>query len=111
MHVTAKFLMSLGALGAIAAGGTTAFAETAWARHHPRQHEVLAREHHQIARINRERREGEITRGQARAMRASDRTIAAQDRADARANHGRITRAEHHQLNAEENAQSRAIGR
>jgi hypothetical protein len=111
MHITGKILIGLGVLGAVATSGTTAFAATAWARHHPRQHEVLAREHHQIARINRERREGELTAGQARALRASDRSIAAQDHADARANHGYITPAQQHQLNAEENAQSRAIGR
>jgi hypothetical protein len=111
MHITAKILISLGALGAVATSGTTAFAATAWARHHPRQREVLARERNQIARINRERREGEITASQAKALRASDRSIAAQDHADARANRGYITHAQQQQLNAEENAQSRAIGR
>jgi hypothetical protein len=111
MRITAKILIGLSALGTVAASATTAFAATAWTQNHPRQHEVLAREHHQIARINRERREGEITASQAHALWASDRSIAAQDHADARANGGHITRVEQHQLNAEENAQSRAIGR
>ena len=81
-----------------------------WGRHHPRQHEVLAREQHQIHRINRERREGELTGAQARALRANDRAIARQDHAYARANGGHITKQQQRQLNREENAQSRVIG-
>ena len=96
-------------LAALVSVSSPAMAET-WGQKHPRQHEVLAREHHQIKRINHERREGELTRGQARALRAGDRAIARQDHADARANGGHITRKEQLQMNAEENAQSRAIG-
>lgn len=98
-------------LAAVIGLSPAASAETRWARHHPRQHEVLRREHHQIARINRERREGEITGAQARADRSADRAIARQDHADARANGGYITKAQQRQLNAEENAQSRTIGK
>ncbi|WP_298670212.1 hypothetical protein [uncultured Sphingomonas sp.] len=108
---TSRIAMIACALGAIAGLSTAASAETRWGRHHPRQHEVLKRAHHQIARINHERREGEITGAQARADRATDRAIMRQDHADARANGGYITRAEQRQLNAEENAQSRTIGK
>lgn len=110
MKLASKFVIALAAAASVAGFATSASAEGAWGRHHPRQHEVLAREHHQLRRINEERREGELTRGQARALRADDRAIAYQDRADARANGGHITRAEQRQLNGEENAQSRAIG-
>ncbi|WP_068094867.1 hypothetical protein [Novosphingobium rosa] len=105
-----KFILAIATAASLAAIGTSADAAT-WGQRHPRQHEVLHREHHQLARINQERREGEISRGQARAMRATTRSIAAQDHADARANGGYITRGQQHRLNAEENAQSRAIGR
>ncbi|WP_343612656.1 hypothetical protein [Novosphingobium sp.] len=108
--VTSKLILALATAASLAAVGTSANAAT-WNQRHPRQSEVLHREHHQLARINQERREGEITRGQARAMRATDRSIAAQDHADARANGGYITPGQQHRLNAEENAQSRAIGR
>jgi hypothetical protein len=107
---TSKFLLALAAAASLAGIGTSANAAT-WAQRHPRQAEVLHREHHQIARINREERRGEITHRQAHAMRATDRSIAAQEHADARAHHGHITRAEKHHLNAAENAQSRTIGR
>ncbi len=110
MKISTKILLSISTVATLGAFSTAASAERRWGYHHPRQHEVLAREHRQIARVNRERREGEITGAQARAERATDRSIAAQDHADARANGGYITKAQQHQLNGEENAQSRAIG-
>ena len=78
--------------------------------HHPRQHQVMVREHRQLARINHERRQGEISGPQARQLRAETRDIGHDMRADARANGGHITRQEHHALNQRLNAQSRAIG-
>ena len=104
-----KLILALASLATIATAVTPAMAGT-WAHRHPRQAEVLGREHHQIRRINHERREGELTGQQARALRAGDRAIAGEDHADARANGGHITRAEQRQMNAQENAQSRAIG-
>lgn len=82
-----------------------------WAHAHPRQAQVLARTHHQIARINHERREGDLTGAEARALRSSTRAIAQQTRAYARSNGGYITHAEQRQLNRQLNVQSRAIGR
>jgi len=110
MNFSSKLILSFVTISSLGFLGSAASAQTRWAHRHPRQREVLAREHHQIARINAERREGEITGAQARALRSSDRAIAAQDHADARANGGYITKAEQHQLNAEENAQSKTIG-
>lgn len=104
-----RVFVALAGLATLAVASTPAMAGT-WAHKHPRQHEVLAREHHQIHRINRERREGELTGAQARALRSSDRSIARQDHADARANGGYITKQQQRQLNREENAQSQAIG-
>ena len=109
-QLLSKFILSLATVASIGAMSTAASAETRWSRHHPRQHEVLRREHRQISRINHERREGDLTVAQARSLRASDRSIAMQDRADARANGGYITKAQQQNLKAEENAQSRAIG-
>ncbi len=62
-------------------------------------------------RINQERREGEITAGQARALHAQDRFIRKEERFKARQNGGHITRSEQRSLNQQENAVSREIGR
>lgn len=110
MNTTAKILAAFGSLALLGTAATPAMAGP-WVRHHPRQAEVLARTHHQIARINDERREGEITGQQARALRADDRAIAQEDRADAKANGGYITKSQQRQLNGQLNAQSRVIGR
>ena len=102
-----RLIAALASLATVGSNASPAAAKT-WVQTHPRQHQVLAREHHQIARINQERREGELTRGQASALRVSYRAIARQDHADARANGGPITRQEQRQLNHE---QKRPVGR
>lgn len=90
---------------------TGAMAETQWQRNHPRRAEVNARLDNQNRRINREHREGEITREQARRLHREDHAIRREERAMARLNHGHITRAEQKALNQQENAVSRQIGR
>ena len=103
---TATVLAALALVGGFA-GAAQAHA---WASAHPRQTQVLARTHHQAVRINHERREGDITGAEARALRSSNRAIAQQTRATAQANGGYLTRADQRTLNAQLNAQSRAIG-
>jgi hypothetical protein len=105
-----NILLALAALASVAGISTSASASTRWNHHHPRQHEVLAREHHQLHRIGREERRGVISHREARAERRADRAIAAQERADARYHGGHISRAEKHQLNRELNRQNRHIG-
>ncbi len=90
---------------------SSAIADTKWQRHHPRREEVNARLARQNHRIHQERKEGEITGAQARALHQTDASIRAQERADAAAHGGHITRAEQRQLNGELNANSRAIGK
>jgi len=111
MKVASKIILAAVSVSSVGMLGTAASAGRGWAANHPRQHEVLARDHHQIARIDREQRDGQITGAQARADRSVDRSIAAQDHADARANGGFITRGQQAQLNGEENAENRTIGR
>ena len=82
-----------------------------WENRHPRRDQVLDRVRHQAHRIREERREGDITRAQARALRATARSVVLQQRADARANGGHITRAEQRTLNQTLNANSKAIGK
>ncbi len=98
------------ALGVVAAAGGLANAGT-WNQNHPRRAEVNARLANQNHRINQEFREGEITRGQARALHSQDRFIRSEERFMARQNGGHITRSEQRSLNQQENAVSREIGR
>jgi len=89
---------------------TAAMAETQWERNHPRRDQVNDRLANQSRRINQERREGEITRGQANRLHAEDRAIRHEERTMAGFNNGHITRAEQKSLNQQENAVSRQIG-
>ncbi len=100
-------ILSLGILA-----GVTQFANAeTWNQAHPRRAEVNARLENQNHRINEERREGEITRRQARALHSEDHAIRTEERFMARQNGGHITRAEKRALNQQENAVSRQIGR
>ena len=89
----------------------SAFAETSWERNHPRRDQVNDRLHNQDRRINREYREGEISRGQARTLHREDRQVRREERTMASLDGGHITRADQRALNQQENAISRQIGR
>ena len=111
-----SFTKTLIATVTLALAGTAmpgvAIAATGWQRHHPAHTEINHRIRHQERRITQERREGDLTRGQARALRAQDRSVLRQERADAHADHyhGNLNRAQAHTLNQELNAESHAIG-
>jgi hypothetical protein len=93
------------------AAASSAFAETAWERNHPRRDQVNDRLENQSRRINREYREGEISRGQARALHREDHNIRREERTMASMDGGHITRSEQRALNQQENVVSRQIGR
>ncbi len=90
---------------------TSAMADTKWQNHHPRREQVNNRLANQNRRIHQERKEGDITGAQAKALHQSDRAIRAQERAAAATNGGHITKAEQRTLNQELNANSGAIGK
>jgi hypothetical protein len=98
-------------VGALVTMAGSAFAETSWERNHPRRDQVNDRLENQSRRINREYREGEISRGQARALHREDHQIRQEERTMASLNGGHITRGEQRVLNQQENAVSRQIGR
>lgn len=77
---------------------------------HPRRDQVLDRTQRQNHRITHEVREGDLTHAQAHALRLDDRSVRQQQRADARANGGYITRREQKNLNRKLNANSQRIG-
>ncbi len=75
---------------------------------HPRRAEVNARLANQNARITNGVKDGQLSRGEAKALRANDHAIRAEERADAAVNGGHITKAEQFRINRQENADSRA---
>lgn len=89
----------------------SASAETRWEKTHPRRDQVNDRIAHQQLRITREKREGEITSQQAKALRANDHAIREQERAYASTQNGHITKEQQKELNQQLNANSKAIGR
>jgi hypothetical protein len=75
----------------IASTGITvanAVAETQWEKNHPRRAEVNNRLKNQDRRINRELREGEITKDQARQLHGEDRAIRQEERTMSKFNNG-----------------------
>jgi hypothetical protein len=105
-----RIVIAILTLGVAAGASELASAET-WNEAHPRRAEVNARLANQNHRINQERREGEITARQARALHAQDRFIRKEERFMAGRNGSHITRSEKRSLNQQENAVSREIGR
>ena len=113
--LTKKVLTSIigVALVAAIAAGTAAqvMAETKFQKNHPRREQVNGRLANQNQRINKEVREGEMTRRQAQNLHRKDRQIRQEERAMASQNGGHITKSEQRVLNQQENAVSRQIGR
>jgi hypothetical protein len=97
---------------------TAAFAETQWERNHPRRDQVNDRLANQNRRIDRELKEGEISKHQARQLHREGHAIRQEERDMARVNGGRISvnggrisKGEQKVLNQQENEVSRQIGR
>jgi hypothetical protein len=102
------FALAAAMLGSSISG---AIAESKWARNHPRRDQVNDRLANQNRRINREYRQGEITRAQANRLHREDHAVRQEERTMAGFNNGHITGAEQKALNQQENAVSRQIGR
>jgi hypothetical protein len=111
MKPSMKITMLTLAAGMLATTVTGTMAQTAWDREHPRRDQVNDRLSNQNQRINREVREGELTKGQAQRLHAEDRAIRNEERSMAGFNHGHITGAEQKSLNQQENAVSHQIGK
>jgi hypothetical protein len=86
-------------------------AETTWQKNHPRREQVNHRLAHQNARIHKEVKEGEITKGQAAALHREDRSIRREERSMAKLDNGHITKADQRALNQQENVVSKQIGK
>jgi hypothetical protein len=86
------------------------FAATKWQKNHPRRTQVNGRLANQNKRIHQERKEGELTKGQAAKLHQEDHQIRQEERAMASQNGGHITKLEQKTLNQQENGVSRQIG-
>ena len=101
--------MIMGAVMIAMLAGAGANAATPFEKTHPRRAEVNMRLEHQNKRITLKRREGELTRPQARDLRAEDRGIRGEERLDASKHGSHVTKTEYRRLNRQENAVNRQI--
>ena len=113
-------LTSKSAIKAVAALVTGAFvtlslnsiaADADWKKDHPRRAEVNSRLANQNQRINKDVKEGEMSKAKAARLKKEDRQIRKEERAMASQNGGHITKQEQKTLNRQENAVSRQIGK
>ncbi|KAB8057091.1 MULTISPECIES: hypothetical protein [Janthinobacterium] len=96
----------------LASAAASSFAaETTWQKNHPRREQVNNRLAHQNARIHKEVKEGEISKGQAAALHREDRSIRREERSMAKLDNGHITKADQRALNQQENVVSKQIGK
>jgi len=110
MNSTKVSTVVAAAVIAWAAAGS-AFAADQWQKSHPRRAEVNQRLKNQDARIHREVKEGEMTKGQAAKLHKDDHQIRQEERLMASQNGGHITKQEQRTLNQQENSVSRQIGK
>jgi outer membrane murein-binding lipoprotein Lpp len=89
--------------------GTTASAETQWQKDHPRRTQVNSRLNNQNRRINRDVKDGTMTKAQAAQAHHEDHQIRQEERDMASQNGGHITKAEQGVLNQQENGVSNQI--
>ncbi len=82
-----------------------------FAKNHPRRAEVNQRLNNQDRRINRQFRNGDISRNQARHLHQRDHQIRREERRMAYRHGGHLTRHEHYKLNRQENHMNRRIQR
>jgi len=108
---TRKFLTIAAAGLFLSSVAATSMADTQWQQNHPRREQVNNRLARQNARIHTERKEGEITKGQAAKLHAEDHAIRQEERSMASTNGGHITKAEQRALNQQENQVSKQIGK
>jgi len=107
----AKSVAIVLATAAAAAFAGSALAETQWEKNHPRRDQVNDRLANQNHRINKEVKEGEMSKGKAAQLHREDHQIRKEERMMASQNGGHITKQEQRTLNQQENGVSRQIGK
>jgi|ERR1039457_1685607 hypothetical protein len=105
------FAMALMAVFAVGMAASTFAAEGQFNKNHPRRAEVNKRLNNQNKRINKEVKQGEMSKGKAAKLHKEDHQIRKEERAMASQNSGHITKQEQKTLNQQENAVSKQIGK
>lgn len=80
-----------------------------WRSNHPRRAEVNARLRNLDRRIHEERKDGDVTKSEAKTLRRDDRSIRQEERDMARLDKGHITKSDQRVLNQQENVLSGQI--
>ena len=88
---------------------TPSFADGNWDANHPRREQVNDRLANQNRRIDNGVKTGKLSPQQAQQLHRQDHAIRTQERADAAAHGGHITKPEQRQINHEQNQNSRQI--
>ena len=109
--MNSKIIVATVFAGLVGTLAGNAMAAGDWAKNHPRRAQVNQRLDNQNHRINKEVKEGEITKGQAAKLHKEDRQIRREERIMASQNGGHITKQEQRTLNQQENRISQQIGK
>lgn len=104
-----KGLIAVTLLGLLSVSVSSFAKETEWQKNHPRRDEVNHRLDNQDQRIKHDVKDGSMSRNEAKSLHQQDHSIREQERADARADNGHITKHEKTLLNHEENNVSHEI--
>lgn len=108
--LTASLVVAV--ISAFLLGGIVpAYAESDWAKDHPRRAQVNKRLKNQNRRIDNKVKNGEMSKAEARKLHKEDRNIRQEERLMAKQNGGHITKQEQRTLNQQENQVSREIGK
>ena len=105
----ARLVAATALVGSLGLAATGAQAQTRWQAHHPWRTADNARLRNQNRRITAGVRDGQLSHGQARALRSDDRAIRGEERADSAVNGSHLTGGDQRAITAQENADSRAI--
>jgi len=104
MHCATSKILTTIFTAALAVSVSTSVMAGQWAKDHPRRAEVNGRLANQTRRIDKEYKEGEITKGQAQELHHEDHQVRREERDMASQNGGPITKQEQKTLNQQENA-------
>jgi hypothetical protein len=102
--IVTVLLFGTGAVSSIAAEGK-------FDKSHPRRAQVNKRLNNQNKRINKEVKNGQISKGQGAQMHKEDHQVRQEERSMASQNGGHITKKEQNTLNQQENGESKQIGK
>lgn len=101
--LTAAYIVALGLIS------TSVFAQAKFDKTHPRRAQVNSRLNNQNARVDNKVANDKMSKGEAAKIHGQDHAIRKEERRDAAANGGHITKAEQKHINHQENHVSKEI--